>query len=532
MSSSTTNAATKKQERDVYDDIDNLKETPWRDVDTDITDYFNYGFDEQSWRAYCENQRRMRQVAKNVRLRANRVDFSNPPSGKVSSTSAKMRNSVSAKVVSSKSTAPQPSVQLADDSQNPCTTIPPRSRTSRRQDTRGNSSKTPHLSPQSGPPPNNSKKNRPKVQRHNSYNKTKQTRHPSKHNTGNRSKPPKRHDNNTRQSPCIISTRRNDSIHDSAQRKKYARRHQQSRDYNCSHQRRFGAAQPSRRLIGSNRSDASVQHERFATRTNRVVSERVDPRIKFRKMQVPKHPTSPSSELFPERAPRNWPPALYSRDIVDRRNHDSIRKPTILSPVVKREPSVVLQTPRAPRLRQLPTPHPYFQPLMHYGCPQRNMPMMSRSTHPSLPQSLPLPHPHPQFFPQWNMLSHTTPFMQGMVHPLCMHAEQYRDVDHDDCSESRHRAPLLAYPHAQPRIINPRGRPPTEASIRGREKLGTASTMKCSTVNRQSIVPQPRVRRGGQTGNRGVVSRSKLLKHFEDEETHRNSGGVKRKRVQ
>lgn len=40
--------------------IDSLEEKPWRKPGADITDYFNYGFNEETWRAYCERQKKMR----------------------------------------------------------------------------------------------------------------------------------------------------------------------------------------------------------------------------------------------------------------------------------------------------------------------------------------------------------------------------------------------------------------------------------------------------------------------------------------
>lgn len=40
--------------------IDSLDDKPWRKPGADITDYFNYGFNEDTWRAYCERQKRMR----------------------------------------------------------------------------------------------------------------------------------------------------------------------------------------------------------------------------------------------------------------------------------------------------------------------------------------------------------------------------------------------------------------------------------------------------------------------------------------
>ncbi|XP_064609667.1 pre-mRNA 3'-end-processing factor FIP1-like isoform X2 [Liolophura sinensis] len=47
----------------VYEfDLDSLQadDKPWRKPGADITDYFNYGFNEDTWRQYCEKQRRLR----------------------------------------------------------------------------------------------------------------------------------------------------------------------------------------------------------------------------------------------------------------------------------------------------------------------------------------------------------------------------------------------------------------------------------------------------------------------------------------
>jgi pre-mRNA 3'-end-processing factor FIP1 len=40
--------------------VDSLEDKPWRKPGADITDYFNYGFTEDTWRAYCERQKRLR----------------------------------------------------------------------------------------------------------------------------------------------------------------------------------------------------------------------------------------------------------------------------------------------------------------------------------------------------------------------------------------------------------------------------------------------------------------------------------------
>ncbi|XP_015766995.1 PREDICTED: pre-mRNA 3'-end-processing factor FIP1-like [Acropora digitifera] len=41
-------------------DLDSVDDKPWRKPGADITDYFNYGFTEDTWKQYCEKQRRMR----------------------------------------------------------------------------------------------------------------------------------------------------------------------------------------------------------------------------------------------------------------------------------------------------------------------------------------------------------------------------------------------------------------------------------------------------------------------------------------
>ncbi|KAK2835871.1 hypothetical protein Q5P01_016355 [Channa striata] len=46
-------------------DLDALKK-PWRRAGADISDYFNYGFDEESWNAYCKKQTKLH--AANIEL--------------------------------------------------------------------------------------------------------------------------------------------------------------------------------------------------------------------------------------------------------------------------------------------------------------------------------------------------------------------------------------------------------------------------------------------------------------------------------
>merc|ERR1719499_1896850 len=41
-------------------DLEALEDKPWRLPGADISDYFNYGFTEDTWAAYCDRQRRLR----------------------------------------------------------------------------------------------------------------------------------------------------------------------------------------------------------------------------------------------------------------------------------------------------------------------------------------------------------------------------------------------------------------------------------------------------------------------------------------
>lgn len=44
-------------------DLDALSEKPWRRPGSDISDWFNYGFDEISWEAYCYRRRDLGELA-------------------------------------------------------------------------------------------------------------------------------------------------------------------------------------------------------------------------------------------------------------------------------------------------------------------------------------------------------------------------------------------------------------------------------------------------------------------------------------
>ncbi|KAI9282621.1 Fip1 motif-domain-containing protein [Sporodiniella umbellata] len=44
--------------------LDDFEDKPWRKPGADITDYFNYGFNEVTWRAYCAKQKMLRENKK------------------------------------------------------------------------------------------------------------------------------------------------------------------------------------------------------------------------------------------------------------------------------------------------------------------------------------------------------------------------------------------------------------------------------------------------------------------------------------
>ncbi|KAK9238378.1 Fip1 motif-domain-containing protein [Lipomyces kononenkoae] len=50
-------------------DLDSLEDKPWRKPGADITDYFNYGFDEFSWTTYCLRQDKLRDEYDTNKLR-------------------------------------------------------------------------------------------------------------------------------------------------------------------------------------------------------------------------------------------------------------------------------------------------------------------------------------------------------------------------------------------------------------------------------------------------------------------------------
>uniref|UniRef100_A0A914V6S0 Pre-mRNA 3'-end-processing factor FIP1 n=1 Tax=Plectus sambesii TaxID=2011161 RepID=A0A914V6S0_9BILA len=67
----------------IYDlDLAQMEDKPWRKPGADITDYFNYGFTEETWNMYCERQKKLRaefgsQAAANKALFSS-INLANP----------------------------------------------------------------------------------------------------------------------------------------------------------------------------------------------------------------------------------------------------------------------------------------------------------------------------------------------------------------------------------------------------------------------------------------------------------------------
>ncbi|XP_051820249.1 pre-mRNA 3'-end-processing factor FIP1 isoform X9 [Antechinus flavipes] len=79
-------------------DLDSFEDKPWRKPGADLSDYFNYGFNEDTWKAYCEKQKRIRMglelipnkitvqqgrtgnAEKETVLQSAKAEFTSPPS--------------------------------------------------------------------------------------------------------------------------------------------------------------------------------------------------------------------------------------------------------------------------------------------------------------------------------------------------------------------------------------------------------------------------------------------------------------------
>ncbi|KIL71413.1 hypothetical protein M378DRAFT_93920 [Amanita muscaria Koide BX008] len=73
-------------------DVANMTEKPWRRPGSDISDWFNYGFDELTWEAYCYRRRELGEMA-NV-LKANLINFTGMPEDQLSNLPPEVRQMV------------------------------------------------------------------------------------------------------------------------------------------------------------------------------------------------------------------------------------------------------------------------------------------------------------------------------------------------------------------------------------------------------------------------------------------------------
>ncbi|CAI5450901.1 unnamed protein product [Caenorhabditis angaria] len=71
-------AAPMLNDKTIYDiDLAQMEDKPWRKPGADITDYFNYGFTEDTFNIYCERQKKLRSEFGNNQQKANQALFNN-----------------------------------------------------------------------------------------------------------------------------------------------------------------------------------------------------------------------------------------------------------------------------------------------------------------------------------------------------------------------------------------------------------------------------------------------------------------------
>jgi pre-mRNA 3'-end-processing factor FIP1 len=68
------------QGKNAYElDMESLEEKPWRKPGADLTDYFNYGFNEYTWKNYCQKQLSLRaEFGLKKRINVSKFFFSSP----------------------------------------------------------------------------------------------------------------------------------------------------------------------------------------------------------------------------------------------------------------------------------------------------------------------------------------------------------------------------------------------------------------------------------------------------------------------
>ncbi|KAF8479387.1 Fip1 motif-domain-containing protein [Gautieria morchelliformis] len=86
--------------------MDALTEKPWRRPGSDLSDYFNYGFDEVSWEAYCYRRRDLGEMANH--LKGAVTNFAGMPEDQITALPPEVRAMVMTGATSLMSSGPMP----------------------------------------------------------------------------------------------------------------------------------------------------------------------------------------------------------------------------------------------------------------------------------------------------------------------------------------------------------------------------------------------------------------------------------------
>ncbi|XP_048109584.1 pre-mRNA 3'-end-processing factor FIP1 isoform X3 [Alosa alosa] len=94
-------------------DVESFDEKPWKKPGADLSDYFNYGFNEETWKIYCDKQRRLRMSLEVMSLGSSKTlgrsshhsDHSKSDSFYISASSSSRKSSNSINVIGGQSGA-------------------------------------------------------------------------------------------------------------------------------------------------------------------------------------------------------------------------------------------------------------------------------------------------------------------------------------------------------------------------------------------------------------------------------------------
>ncbi|KAF9650065.1 Fip1-domain-containing protein [Thelephora ganbajun] len=89
-------------------DLSSLNDKPWRRPGSDLSDWFNYGFDEISWEAYCYRRKELGDLA--TVLKANIMNFTGMPEEQVAALPPEIRSVVMASATNYMNNAANPAM--------------------------------------------------------------------------------------------------------------------------------------------------------------------------------------------------------------------------------------------------------------------------------------------------------------------------------------------------------------------------------------------------------------------------------------